>query len=135
MDYGLQTTNMGFLKKIFGDKKEQQPSIWKNMATVEDLEAVIASSHEKPVAIFKHSTRCSISSMAKSRLERGWDISDENLDLFYLDLIANRPTSNKVAELTGVTHQSPQLILIKKGKAVYDSSHNSISATEIKDYL
>lgn len=81
--------------------------------------------------IFKHSTRCSISSMAKSRLERAWDDSIE-LPMYYLDLIAHRDISNQIANLFQVEHQSPQILVIKKGVCVYNSSHSNITVEDLK---
>ncbi len=89
---------------------------------------------ERPFAIFKHSTRCSISSMAKNRLESSWKIN-EDLPVYYLDLIQFRNVSNLIAEKTGVTHQSPQLIVIKNGKATYNASHNGINSAEAQSSL
>lgn len=82
------------------------------------------------IFIFKHSTRCSISVMAKSRFEREWIAPDFSFQLLYLDLLNYRSVSNKIEELTGVQHQSPQLIVINSGKVIYQQSHNAISAKE-----
>lgn len=82
-----------------------------------------------PVVIFKHSTRCSISSMAKNRMER--DNEPEGIAFYYLDLIRYRGLSNKIAEVFGVYHESPQVLVIRDGKCVYDESHGSISMDEI----
>ncbi|NBU46254.1 MAG: bacillithiol system redox-active protein YtxJ [Flavobacteriales bacterium] len=84
------------------------------------------SSHQ---LIFKHSTRCSISSMALRRAEDNLPIG--NLSANYLDLIAYRDVSNYIAELTGVTHQSPQVILIRNKEVIYHASHGSIDWKEI----
>lgn len=108
---------------------------WKNLDTEAQLTEIINQSHEKAVAIFKHSTRCSISSMAKRRLERHWDIDEQDLDMYYLDLIRYRSISNQIADTLGAQHQSPQLVLIKNGKAIYNDSHNAISVLDIKDAL
>ena len=72
--------------------------------------------------------------MALNRLESGWDIVDD-IPIYYLDLIQFREVSNYIADKTGVVHQSPQLILIKNGKAVYDSSHNGIQVDQVKTAL
>ena len=102
---------------------------WKTLQTEEQLQELIRASHEKPQAIFKHSTRCSISSMAKGRVDRS-DTPD-NVDFNYLDLIANRSLSNKIAEVFGVPHESPQVLLINKGECIYDESHNGISVDDV----
>jgi bacillithiol system protein YtxJ len=87
---------------------------------------------EGPVVIFKHSTRCSISSMVKNRLDRSWEHSTP---VYLLDLIALRSISNLIAEDLRVQHESPQLLVIKDGKCIYDASHTMISAEETASYL
>ena len=106
---------------------------WKNLTEEKQIAEIVELSHEKPQLIFKHSTRCSISSMAKSRLEREWNL--ENVDPWYLDLIAYRSVSNAVASEVGVHHESPQAILLKDGIVIHDSSHNSISVSEMAKQL
>ncbi len=80
--------------------------------------------------IFKHSTRCSISMMAKRRFELDWDELPENMPLYFLDLIQHRDISNQIAQLFHVHHESPQLLLIKDGECVLDQSHGGISVEE-----
>ncbi len=126
---------MGFLKNFKGDKNSQIHTEWKELTSEEQLEQIIKDSHQKPIAIFKHSTRCGISTRAKFLLEEDWDIQPDALDFYYLDLLAHRPVSNKIAELTEVQHQSPQVILIKNGEAVYDESHHDITVKELKEFL
>jgi len=99
--------------------------------SVEGLLQVIESSRDnsvKGIAIFKHSTRCSISTMAFSRLKKGWSHSKDELPFYYLDLLSCRPVSNEIEHLFGVKHESPQLIVIKDGKVIHHASHNNISA-------
>ena len=106
---------------------------WNNLLRQEQLSEIIEESKQAPVAIFKHSTSCSISATAKSRLERQWD--DSSLSLvkpYYLDLLANRPLSNAIAETFAIRHESPQLLLIQDGKCTYDASHFNIKVDEIK---
>ena len=102
---------------------------WKEFKSEEDLEAIKKRSSEKPQVIFKHSTRCSISSMAKGRLERSTE--PNGIDFNYLDLIAHKNISAKIAEMFNVEHESPQVLIIKNGECVYDESHNAISMDEI----
>jgi bacillithiol system protein YtxJ len=86
--------------------------------------------NEKQFAVFKHSTRCSISSVAKNRLERDCDDSTE---VYYLDLLAFRSLSNHIAHVSGVPHESPQLIVFRDGKSVGNASHFEISADFLKE--
>jgi bacillithiol system protein YtxJ len=85
--------------------------------------------------IFKHSTRCSISLMARKSFEADWDILPETTKLYFLDLIAHREVSNYIAELFQVHHESPQMLLIKNGECVLDASHGEISVAEIIEVI
>lgn len=80
--------------------------------------------------IFKHSTRCSISMMAKRRFELDWENLPADMPLYFLDLIRYRDLSNQVAQLFQVHHESPQLLLIKDGECILDQSHGQISVEE-----
>lgn len=108
---------------------------WQLLNTAEGIEAIKEKSTEKPQVIFKHSTRCSISSMAKRRLERNWNIDESKVDIYYLDLIAYRSISNLVSSDFGVTHQSPQILIIKNKEAVFHTSHNDISVEVIEENI
>ena len=117
-------------KKEFGMNKMEK---WNNVESFEQLDKLIEDSYEKPVVVFKHSTRCSISSMVLNRLQRDWDDEEmKNIDFYYLDLISFREISNRIAEKLGVTHQSPQLIVIRNGKAVFHTSHMGVEYGELK---
>ncbi len=105
---------------------------WHQLTQASQLEEIKKESQQRPVLIFKHSTRCNISATAKGRLERKWK-EDEvgNLAPYYLDLISLRSLSNEVAETFDVPHQSPQVLLISKGECIFDASHFDISFDEI----
>lgn len=77
--------------------------------------------------IFKHSTRCSISMMARKRFELDEDAIPEGTSLYFLDLIRHRDVSSAVAELFDVYHESPQVLVIKDGVCIYHASHGEIS--------
>jgi len=105
---------------------------WIKLEEAAQLQEIMKKSEEKPVMIFKHSTRCSISSMALERLRRNWKAEDfDKITPYYLDLITYREISNQIAQKFGVYHQSPQIILVKDGKAFYDISHMGISYPDI----
>lgn len=104
---------------------------WKHLKTSEELEELIRLSHTSPQVIFKHSTRCSISSVVKNRLEK----SAGEAPVHYLDLIAHRPVSNSIAEIFGVIHESPQVLVIKEGKCVFHESHMAIHFEDVAPLL
>lgn len=104
---------------------------WIALTDIGQLDGIIRDSARMPIAIFKHSTRCSISHMVKRTLERDWTAPASALPVYYLDLIAYRPISNAIAERFDVIHESPQLIVLKDGKAVYHASHSEIDVADI----
>ena len=103
---------------------------WIDLTSLEQLEEIKQKSNDKAQVIFKHSTRCSISSMAKGRLERS-QIPRE-ADFYHLDLIRHRDISAKIAQDFNVHHESPQILVIKKGECIYDDSHYSINMEDIE---
>ena len=108
---------------------------WRQLTSLSQLQEIKELSKDKPVAMFKHSTRCSISSMVKNRLESEWSFSDENLPIYYLDLLNHRDISAAIADQFSVTHASPQLIVVKNSESVYDNSHMSISVSDIESLV
>ena len=104
---------------------------WIALTDEAQLDTIVEESKSQPVVIFKHSTRCAISSMAKSRLDG--EETPENIKFYYLDLLAYRPISNKVAEMFSVHHESPQVLLIKNGECTFEESHNGIRMDEIME--
>ncbi len=98
---------------------------WITLNNISQLTDIQQQSHERAQVIFKHSTRCSISSMVLKRLER--EGKPENMDFYFLDLIKFRDISNKVSEVFNVYHESPQILLIKNGECIYDESHYAIT--------
>ncbi|MCI9845066.1 bacillithiol system redox-active protein YtxJ [Flavobacterium pectinovorum] len=129
---------MSFFNSIFGNSEStDSPKSninWTELTDLLQLQEIEAISNEKPVVIFKHSTRCSISRMALKQFERKFDLND-TVEPYFLDLIAHRDVSNEIARRFNVYHESPQLILIKNGKAVYDVSHSDIDAEALKNKL
>ena len=102
---------------------------WLILSTEEQLADLLEKSFTNPQVIFKHSTRCSISSVIKTRLEKS--IVPAHIDFHYLDLLAYRPLSGKIAEQLKVHHESPQVLLIKNGECIYDESHIAVYMEDI----
>ncbi len=106
---------------------------WKILTEESQLKEIIDTSAVRPQVIFKHSSRCSISSLAKNRLDRA--SNPEDMDFYFLDLISFRNLSDKTADLFMVNHESPQVLVIKNGECIYDESHLSISMDGIVEVL
>lgn len=108
---------------------------WIPLTSAAEVESLKQRSHHLPCLIFKHSTQCNISEIAKFRLEDDWDFAAADLEAYYLDLLRFRSVSQYVAENFSVHHESPQVLLIADGECVYDASHLDISVDELKEAL
>lgn len=126
---------MGLFKNIFktSKPKEEKQLPWIALHSVEQLRGIEETSKTKTQVIFKHSTRCGISSMVINRFIDAYDINT-NADLYYLDLLSNREVSNEIAYKFQVLHESPQLLIIKNEVVVTHASHGEITSLDIQDY-
>jgi bacillithiol system protein YtxJ len=123
---------MSIFSNIFGSsnsEKTNETTNWLPLTYVGQLDEIVAFSEKNPVVIFKHSTRCSISRFALKQFEKQFDFG---VDTYFLDLLEHRDISNEIASRFNIHHQSPQVLLIKQGKCVYDASHDAIDAGELK---
>jgi bacillithiol system protein YtxJ len=102
--------------------------------TAKDFEGLLGTSYERPVFLFKHSTRCGISA-GRWRAFCGLAETEPRAVYRRVLVIENRDLSREVAQKTGITHQSPQVILFHNGRAVWDASHYSITEAEMTKAL
>lgn len=105
---------------------------WKSITDIKQLELIDEQSFTKKVLIFKHSTRCSISSASLNRIERNWkeEYSDK-LDVYYLDMLQYRDISNAIAAHYQIIHQSPQALIISNGKCIFSQTHSEINLNDL----
>ncbi len=129
---------MSIFNSLFGSSEEKKDTgskiNWIPLQFMGQLDEIAALSDNKPAVIFKHSTRCSISRFALKQFEKEFALEDK-VDAYFLDLLEHRDISNEIASRFNVYHQSPQLLLIKNGKSVYDVSHSDIDAKELAGRL
>lgn len=131
---------MGLFDKIFKSeqdiaKEEIKKVPWHEIQDMETLDEIVETSMKQPVAILKHSTSCGISRMVLRQFEQNFDMKEEQVKLFYLDLLKHRDISNKIASKFNVPHESPQIIVLKEGKVVYDASHSEINTEKLKEFV
>jgi bacillithiol system protein YtxJ len=119
---------MSIIDRLLGTFEETLHDDWHPLTEEKQLQEIVQTSYE-------NGSECGTSSMAKHTLETGWDFQKEELDFYYLDLLAFRPISNKVAETFKVVHHSPQIIVIKDGEALYNTSHHNISVGTLRKAL
>ncbi len=108
---------------------------WKVIQSEQDFHTLLERSDTVTQIIFKDSTTCGISAHARHRLEEGYEAIGAMADFNYLDLLSFRSISNLIATELGVTHQSPQIIVIRNRKAIYTSSHHAINPSDIAGHL
>lgn len=109
---------------------------WIDLNSVEQLDSLQKESNENPVLIFKHSRRCNISRASLDRLERNWkDGEMAHVKPYFVDLLSYRDVSNQIADTFQVEHESPQILLIQKGKPVLHLSHFEIEYDQIKSAI
>ncbi len=105
----------------------------KHLESLNDLDDAIAQSSEKPVFLFKHSTRCPVSVAADQEYLTFVDDHADNADVIFthLDLLQHRDVSDAITERLSVQHQSPQAILVIDGEAKWHKSHGNINQASL----
>ena len=128
---------MGLLDKIFGasEVKEEKILPWIPLTEIAQLESIKEKSNTKTQAIFKHSTTCGISRMVMKQFVAAYDVTESDLDLYYLDLLNYRDVSNETGYKFQVMHESPQLLIIKNGVVVAHASHGGINELDLGKFI
>ncbi len=132
--------NMGLFQNLFGredqiSKKAKKVVPWIPLISMEQLETIEVKSAVKTQIIFKHSTTCGISRMVLNMFNESYDLSENQIDLYYLDLHSNRAISNAIAQKFNIGHESPQLLIIKNGGVVKHASHGSITDFPLEAFV
>ena len=129
---------MGLFNTIFGSKVNEENKIkvnWIPFNSLEQIKTIKELSKSETILIFKHSTRCGISSMVIKRFEKLFNESIKNIKVYYLDLLNFRDISDEVGNSFQVIHQSPQLLVIRNESSVLNVSHYDITTVDIQKYL
>ena len=129
---------MGLFDRILGSKvkeKKETNVSWISLNSLEQIKTIKEQSKSETIFVFKHSTRCGISSIVIKRFENLFDSSMNNIKVYYLDLLNFRAISDEVGYSFQVQHQSPQLLIIRNEVAVLNVSHYDIAIVNIQKYL
>ncbi len=130
---------MGFFDKFKSTRDIAKEEIievpWHVLGKMEQLDEIVEESKTRPVAIFKHSTRCGVSRGVLKMFEKNYTFLDNQLKLYFLDVIQNRDISNEIAARFKVHHESPQMIVIRNGAVVHHDSHHSIEAAHLEKFV
>ncbi len=105
------------------------------MGSLEELEAAIEESRTRPVLLFKHSDTCGISAMAFDEMRS--HLAERPFPVCYglVTVQTNRDVSNAIVSRLSVRHETPQVILVRDGEAVWQASHFHVTAKEIEAAL
>lgn len=133
---------MGIFNNMFGGKgeKESKPEkksylTWTPLTSIAQLDEIKQESNTETVLIFKHSTRCGISSMVIKQFEKLFKEEHQNLKVYYLDLLNHRDVSDEVGVKFQVMHQSPQLIVVRNAATVHHAAHNDITEINLSRFI
>jgi bacillithiol system protein YtxJ len=106
---------------------------WTPLDSIELLDGLDERSKVGINLIFKHSTRCSISSVALARIERA--IPNAHVTYYLLDLLKHRTISQEIATRYALHHESPQVLVISNSECIYDESHSAINTEDVDDVV
>jgi len=128
---------MGIFDKLFGSSQSEEviDIPWNELSTLNQLDAIIEESKTILIVIFKHSTRCGTSRMVLRQFEKNFALEDEQVKLYFLNLLNYREVSNEIVIRFQVFHQSPQLLIIKNAQTVAHASHYQINEIDLEQYI
>ena len=124
---------MGIFNFAKQKKNSEDDTKWLFLENSSQLESIEEASKNKLQLIFKHSTRCAISSMVLNKFKQLVINHSNHYDLYYLDLLKHREISNQIANTFNVLHESPQVIIIKSGVVLAHASHSDILYMSLED--
>ena len=107
---------------------------WTALQTLSQIDKIVEESTEQNILIFKHSTRCSTSHMVLNRIDRSGE-PWAGVRMYFLDLLRFRTISSLIETMFSVTHESPQLLVIRDREAVLHLSHFEIQPEAIGKLL
>ena len=129
---------MGLINRLFGtstDALETNKFPWISLTNLEQLEDIEVRSNNKVQLIFKYSTRCGINRIVMKGFEKAYESSIQDHDFYFLDILSFRSVSNTIATKFEVVHESPQVLVIKKGVVVAHASHSEINRLDLKVFI
>jgi bacillithiol system protein YtxJ len=122
------------MKNIPSDRIGKQEH-WQILSDPEQVEALAEESEIQPQIIYKHSPRCGTCVITKEEIENSFEKISAEAAMHFVDVVKDRRISKAVAEKFGVHHESPQVLLIDRGKCVWHKSHYAIKGDPILEAL
>jgi bacillithiol system protein YtxJ len=110
---------------VAGSEKVAKMGAMNELRSLADLDQALASRKGK-IVLYKHSTQCGMCDGALEEIQEFLKSRADADDFYYLDLLAHRDVSNAIAHRLGVKHESPQAIVLDKGKVASVLNHRAI---------
>jgi len=108
----------------------------RRVETSDDLDALFRESGRRPVFLFKHSTRCGSSAAAWRDFESFVSSHEaEDAAWAFVEIPAQRELSEEIGRRTGIRHESPQVLLLRDGRAAWHASRWRISVATLERAL
>lgn len=107
----------------------------KELHTIEELNKALSESGKQPVLFFKHSLTCPISSRALSEFNSYLETADPAVSYNLITVQTARSVSAEAASRLEIEHESPQAILVRNGRQVWNASHFGITASSIAEAI
>jgi bacillithiol system protein YtxJ len=97
-------------------------------STIKELEE---HSTKENILVFKHSNTCPISKGAFERLSQSIQEKTLNMPVYLIVVQENRELSKEIAEYFSIKHDSPQVLLLRNKKCIFNTSHNMVTLENI----
>ena len=99
---------------------------------VDELHRLLAESESRPVLLFKHSYSCGVSMEALDEIVAHLnDRTDTAPQYAMVTVQTHRAVSNAIAQQLGVRHETPQALLVRRGRVVWSASHFRVTAAAL----
>ena len=107
----------------------------KELGGLDDLDRLLAASGDRPLLLFKYSATCGTSAEALDELVA--HLNDGATDAGYamVTVQTHRDVSNAIARTLGVRHETPQVLLVRDGRAVWSASHYRVTAAAVDEAI
>jgi bacillithiol system protein YtxJ len=96
---------------------------------VDSLDRFLQQANETPAILFKHSNTCGISARAHRQMA-------EVEQAIGIIIVQNaRPVSEEIVRRFGLSHETPQVLIVRGGDLLWNASHHNVSAPAVEAAL
>ena len=117
------------LKKGHRGLRSSMGNHFRRVTEVKEFTELLSHSQRRPIVIFKHSTTCPISAAAYFEMEQFEG------DVALVEVQNSRELSREIERLSGIRHESPQVLIFKKGQVVWNASHRQVKAQAVAEAI